>query len=161
MASTPFHDVYVDEAHDQIYIYIETAGSQDKLVKGGVYRVDIAKLLDKGVDTQNFAELDPVLVDGSPVKYEGSATNEHVGISQFSAEDGYLYWCYRAPSAEELLPMRLRTTLHNAVVNTGGQTSMTKPILCTTVVSSASNSAKPNPRLKWLFPASRAMAAFP
>lgn len=96
-----FTTFYVDEAHDQIYIYIETAGSQDKLVKGGVYRVDIAKLLDKGVDTQNFAELDPVLVDGSPVKYEGSATNEHVGISQFSAEDGYLYWCYRAPSAEE------------------------------------------------------------
>lgn len=96
-----FTTFYVDEEHDQIYIYIETAGSQDKLVKGGVYRIDIAKLLDKGVDTQNFADLDPVLVDGSPVKYEGSATNEHVGISQFSAEDGYLYWCYRAPSAEE------------------------------------------------------------
>lgn len=96
-----FTTFYVDEEHDQIYIYIETAGSQDKLVKGGVYRVDIAKLLDKGVDTQNFADLDPVLVDGSPVKYEGSGVNEHVGISQFSAEDGYLYWCYRAPTAEE------------------------------------------------------------
>lgn len=96
-----FTTFYVDEEHDQIYIYIETAGSQDKLVKGGVYRVDINKLLDKGVDTQNFADLDPVLVDGSPVKYEGSGVNEHVGISQFSAEDGYLYWCYRAPTAEE------------------------------------------------------------
>lgn len=96
-----FTTFYVDEEHDQIYIYMETAGTQDKLVKGGVYRVDIAKLLDKGVDTQNFADLDPVLVDGSPVKYEGSGANEHVGISQFSAEDGYLYWCYRAPTAEE------------------------------------------------------------
>ncbi len=96
-----FTTFYVDEAHDQIYIYIETAGNEKTLVKGGVYRVDIAKLLDKGVDTQNFADLDPVLVDGSPVKYEGSGVNEHVGISQFSAEDGYLYWCYRAPTAEE------------------------------------------------------------
>lgn len=96
-----FTTFYVDEEHDQIYIYIETAGSEDKLVKGGVYRIDIAKLLDKGVDTNNFADLEAVLVDGSPVKFEGSATNEHVGISQFSAEDGYLYWCYRAPTAEE------------------------------------------------------------
>lgn len=95
-----FTTFYVDEAHDQIYIYIETAGSEDKLVKGGVYRIDMDKLLANG-ETNNFADLGAILVDGSPVKYEGSGTNEHVGISQFSAEDGYLYWCYRAPTAAE------------------------------------------------------------
>lgn len=93
----------IDEAHGHMYIYVETAGaSEEKITKGGVYRIDLAKLEEKP-NPATLAELDAILIDGAPVKYEGSATNEHVGISQFSPDENneYLYWCYRAPSAEE------------------------------------------------------------
>ncbi len=93
----------IDEAHGHMYIYVETAGAnEEKITKGGVYRIDLEKL-EANPNPSTLAELDAILIDGSPVKYEGSATNEHVGISQFSPDENneYLYWCYRAPSAEE------------------------------------------------------------
>lgn len=97
-----FTTFYLDEAHGQMYIYMETAGNEETLVKGGIYRIDISKL-EANPDPSKFADLEPVLIDGSPVKYEGSSTNEHVGISQFApdAKGEYLYWCYRAPTKAE------------------------------------------------------------
>lgn len=96
-----FTTFYLDEANKQMYIYMEIAGTEDKWTKGGVYRLD----LDKLEANPEPATLDEVgiLIDGSPVKYEGSSTNEHVGISQFAPDEKgeYLYWCYRAPTAEE------------------------------------------------------------
>ncbi len=98
-----FTTFYVDEKNQQMYIYIENAGANEAtVVKGGVYRIDLAKLAENP-DPSDFSKLEATLIDGSPVKYEGSATNEHVGISQFSPDENgeYLYWCYRAPSASE------------------------------------------------------------
>ena len=97
-----FTTFYIDEAHGHLYMYNEKTGSGDKLLKGGVYRFNLADL-EANPNPSNINDLNPVLIDGAPVKYEGSATNEHVGISQFNPDENgeYLYWCYRAPSAEE------------------------------------------------------------
>ncbi len=94
---------YIDEANKHMYVYLETDGGDEAtMARGGVYRIDM-DVLEANPDPKRFLDLNPVLVDGAPVKYEGSGTNEHVGISQFSADEKgeYLYWCYRAPSAEE------------------------------------------------------------
>lgn len=93
---------FIDEANGHMYIYFEKAGNEANLVKGGIYRVNLADL-EANPNPSKFDDLNPVLIDGSPVKYEGVSTNEHVGITQFSpdANGEYLYWCYRAPSAEE------------------------------------------------------------
>lgn len=119
-AAPIFTTMYVDEVHNQLYIYIEKMGSETpekvdgvavpitrdntKLQWGGVYRVDIDKL-EANPEPKTLADLDAVLIDGSPVKYEGSGTNEHVGISQFSPDEKgeYLYWCYRAPTESEAI----------------------------------------------------------
>ena len=93
----------IDEANGHLYIYIEkTAGDENTMTRGGLYRIDLAKLYENP-DPANLSALDPVLIDGSPVKYEGSGVTEHVGITQlaFDAKHEYLYWCYRAPSPEE------------------------------------------------------------
>ncbi len=95
----------IDEKHGFIYLYIENGGTADYPIKGGVYRISLEAL----EQTPNpsaadfFDALAPELVDGAPVLYEGNATHEHVGVSQFSidANGEYMYWCYRAPSAEE------------------------------------------------------------
>ena len=95
-----------DQKHGDIYLYIDNSGSTEaNMIKGGLYRFKIADMLkNPNPSADDFAAaLNLQLIDGSPVKYEGNATNEHVGISQLSIdEDGeYLYWCYRAPSPEE------------------------------------------------------------
>ncbi len=98
-----FTTFYIDEANQHMYIYIEKAGStEESQTRAGLYRVDMAKLL-ANPNPFSFSDLEPLLIDGSPVKYEGSGTNEHVGISQLSpdAKGEYLYWCYRAPTASE------------------------------------------------------------
>lgn len=86
----------VDEANGHLYLYIE---SMSDGTKAGLYRVNLADL-EANPNPSAFSELNPVLVDGSPVKYEGSGTNEHVGISQlaYDANKEYMYWCYRAPA---------------------------------------------------------------
>lgn len=96
---TTFH---LDEANGHMYIYIEKAGSGDKLVKAGLYRINVADL-EANPDPSDFSVLNPILVDGAPVKYEGSGDNEHVGISQLNPDEKgeYLYWCYRAPTEAE------------------------------------------------------------
>ena len=95
----------IDKKYGFVYMYIEFAGNQDNLVKGGLYRFPIDMLeQNPNPSPATFMEdLAVELVDGAPVKYEGNATNEHVGISQLAidADGEYLYWCYRAPSAEE------------------------------------------------------------
>lgn len=95
----------LDKKYGFIYMYIEFAGNQENLVKGGLYRFPIEMLeQNPNPSPATFMEdLAVELVDGAPVKYEGNATNEHVGISQLAidADGEYLYWCYRAPSAEE------------------------------------------------------------
>ena len=97
-----FTTFYIDEANQQMYIYVEvTSGTETTMTRGGLYRIEMSKLLANPNPTM-FSDLNPQLIDGSPVKYEGSSTNEHVGISQLSPDGkGYLYWCYRAPTAEQ------------------------------------------------------------
>lgn len=94
----------IDEANRQMYIYIERIGTGADQIKGGLYRISLDDLIAFGTNS-DIATLKSKLqlIDGAPVKYEGSATNEHVGISQlcFDADKQYMYWCYRAPSAEE------------------------------------------------------------
>ena len=94
--------MYIDAARGHVYMYIETAGSGENTVKGGLYRFDLAKL-KANPEPNNISAINGILVDGSPVKYEGSSTNEHVGISQLSPDETgeYLYWCYRAPTQAE------------------------------------------------------------
>lgn len=109
-----FTTFYIDEPHNQMYIYFETAGKwkntadststgvSDAYTRAGLYRIDIDKLT-ANPEPEALSALDIQLIDGSPVKYEGSGTNEHVGISQLcpDANGEYLYWCYRAPSQSE------------------------------------------------------------
>ena len=95
-----FTTFYIDEANRHLYIYMEKANGT---LKAGVYRIDLDVLIANPAPAK-FDDLNPLLVDGSPVRYEGSSTNEHVGISQFSPdEDGkYLYWCSRAATAADV-----------------------------------------------------------
>lgn len=98
--SPVFTTFNVDAQNGHLYLYIETM--TDK-TPAGLYRVNLADI-EATPNPSEFAELNPVLIDGSPVKYEGSGANEHVGISQlaFDADQNYMYWCYRAPeNAEE------------------------------------------------------------
>lgn len=99
----------IDEKNDEIYMYIETAGSEanGSLVKGGLYRAKLSELLQSPnpnpMEAGSFDKLF-TLVDGAPVRYEGSGTNEHVGISQLAFDENheYMYWCYRAASADDV-----------------------------------------------------------
>lgn len=91
----------IDTKNGHLYIYVEiTKGTTP--AKAGLYRLNLADI-EANPDPDSFFDLNPVLIDGSPVHYEGSATNEHVGITQlaFDAAGEYMYWCYRAPDAEE------------------------------------------------------------
>lgn len=94
----------IDTKNGHLYMYIETAGAQNQ-IKGGLYRISLDALeMNKTPNANDFMTvLEAELIDGAPVKYEGNATNEHVGVSQlaFDANGEYMYWCYRAPSAEE------------------------------------------------------------
>lgn len=91
----------VDEKNGHLYMYVET-GMSDADTKGGLYRVNLADL-EANPNPATMAEVNAILIDGSPVKYEGAGANEHVGISQlaFDRSGEYLYWCYRAPTKEE------------------------------------------------------------
>ena len=96
----------IDEKHGDLYIYIEKAGtSESTIIKGGLYRIKLDNLMQ--TPNPNYEQfwdlLEAELIDGAPVKYEGNATNEHVGISQlaFDENNEYMYWCYRAPTPEE------------------------------------------------------------
>ena len=110
----------IDEKNDEIYVYIETGGkavvgeplvsgpeANGSLIKGGLYRAKFSELLKtpnpNPADHSQFTSLF-TLVDGSPVKYEGSGTNEHVGISQLSFDEdhNYMYWCYRAATPDDV-----------------------------------------------------------
>ncbi len=91
---------YIDEANKHIYIYMEKCAGD---LKAGLYRVNLDDLIAKP-EPATFEELNPVLVDGSPLAWEGSGANEHVGISQLSADETgtYLYWCSRKASAKDI-----------------------------------------------------------
>lgn len=93
----------IDIENNHMYMYIETAGTESAQIKGGLYRIDMEALAENPTPSvpDFMTLLDAKLIDGSPVKYEGNATNEHVGISQLAFADGYMYWCYRAPTPEE------------------------------------------------------------
>lgn len=98
-----FTTLYIDEANKHLYMYLETdGGDETTMSRAGLYRLDLTKL-EANPDPTLFKDAEPLLIDGSPVKFEGSATNEHVGISQLSPDEKgeYLYWCYRAPTAAE------------------------------------------------------------
>lgn len=84
---------YIDEANKHFYIYL-CAGNG---ISAGLYRIDLETLL-ANPDPSDFASLNPVLVDGSPIKLEGAAGSQETAITQLApSEDGYLYWCYIAP----------------------------------------------------------------
>lgn len=91
---------YIDEANKHLYAYIETANAGE--FKGGLYRFNMDDLLTTP-NPSKLADLNPVLVDGAPVMWEGAGV-EHVGIPQLSPDENgqYLYWCYRAPTAKNL-----------------------------------------------------------
>lgn len=94
----------IDEANHQMYIYIERIGTGADQIKAGLYRISLEDLIAFGTGSDVPTLKSKLqLIDGAPVKYEGSSTNEHVGISQlcFDENKQYMYWCYRAPSAEE------------------------------------------------------------
>jgi len=105
-----FTTFYLDEAHNQMYIYMEIGGAnEENWTKAGVYRIDLAKL-EANPEPATIEEVG-ILVDGAPVLWEGSGVTEHVGISQFAPDEKgeYLYWCYRAPSAEEAATTEAQT----------------------------------------------------
>ena len=84
---------YIDEANKHFYVYL-CAGNG---ISAGLYRIDLETLL-ANPDPSDFASLNPVLVDGSPIKLEGAAGSQETAITQLApSEDGYLYWCYVAP----------------------------------------------------------------
>ena len=85
---------YIDEANNHFYVYI-CAGNG---INAGLYRVNLDALL-ANPDPSDFSTLNPILVDGAPIKLEGAAGSQETAITQLSpSEDGYLYWCYIAPS---------------------------------------------------------------
>lgn len=84
---------YIDEANKHFYVYL-CAGNG---INAGLYRIDLETLL-ANPDPSDFSTLNPILVDGSPIKLEGAAGSQETAITQLSpSEDGYLYWCYIAP----------------------------------------------------------------
>ena len=84
---------YIDEANNHFYVYL-CAGNG---INAGLYRIKLDELL-ANPDPSDFSALNPVLVDGSPIKLEGAAGSQETAITQLSpSEDGYLYWCYIAP----------------------------------------------------------------
>lgn len=87
---------YIDEKNDHFYIYIASATD----VNAGLYRVKYSDLL-ANPDPTKFADLNPVLIDGAPIKLEGAAGSQETGITQLApSEDGeYLYWCYISPES--------------------------------------------------------------
>ena len=110
----------IDSKNGYLYLYIEKAGSpaswgtetpvecgpgeDGTIIKGGLYRVKLEDLAaNPDPNYEKFKEIFE-LVDGSPVRYEGSGQNEHVGISQLSIDENgeYMYWCYRAPTQADI-----------------------------------------------------------
>ena len=95
----------IDAKNGHIYMYIEYGGTEASQIKGGLYRISMAALeANPTPKAEDFmTALGAELIDGSPVMYEGNATNEHVGTSQlaFDEKGEYMYWCYRAPTQEE------------------------------------------------------------
>lgn len=104
---------YVDQDNNHFYGYIETANGGE--FKGGLYRFNLDEMI-ANPDPSKLADLNPVLIDGAPVYWEGSGANEHVGISQLSADEKgeYLYWCYRAASATDIDNVEKGTDGHYA-----------------------------------------------
>ena len=119
-ALNPIYTTFnIDEENGHIYLYIEKAGSGDNLVLGGLYRINLDDL-EENPDPSDFSKLNPVLIDGAPVYYEGSSTNEHVGISQFSFDENheYMYWCYRGATAADVENVEKGTDGHYAWAET-------------------------------------------
>ncbi len=93
----------IDEKNGHLYIYIETANNgKDTQVLGGLYRYNISDLMAE--NASDIVNVPRQLIDGAPVYWEGSSTNEHVGISQLTIDENgeYMYWCYRAPSESDI-----------------------------------------------------------
>lgn len=103
---------YIDETNKHLYAYIETANGGE--FKGGLYRFNLDDVLATP-NPQKLADLNPVLIDGAPVYWEGAGV-EHVGIPQLSPDENgqYLYWCYRAPSATDIDNVEKGTDGHYA-----------------------------------------------
>ena len=103
---------YIDEVNKHLYAYIEMANGGE--FKGGLYRFNMDDVLATP-NPSKLADLNPVLIDGSPVCWEGAGV-EHVGIPQLSPDENgqYLYWCHRAPTAKNLEDLEKGTDGHYA-----------------------------------------------
>ncbi len=101
-----FTTFYIDEENRHLYIYLETQLAKASDLKAGIYRFDLDRVIGTP-DPVKMSDLDPVLIDGAPVKWEGGGASEHVGISQFSPDENkdYLYWCYRAATENDIAKM--------------------------------------------------------
>ncbi len=102
-----FTTFYIDEANRHLYIYLETELAKPNDLKAGIYRFDLDRVIGTPDPTQ-MSDLDPILIDGAPVMWEGGGATEHVGVSQFSPDETgtYLYWCYRAATEDDVTKMQ-------------------------------------------------------
>lgn len=93
----------IDFKNRYFYIYLEYVKAGATRPGAGLYRISLDKLEENGL-SDDFAAVEAELIDGSPVRWEGSGTNEHVGISQLAIDqDGeYMYWCYREPTEAQI-----------------------------------------------------------
>lgn len=100
-----FTTFYIDERADRrhLYIYLEAELAKMDDLKAGVYRFDLDRVI-ANPDPARMSDLEPVLIDGAPVRWEGGGATEHVGVSQFSPDETgtYLYWCYREPTENDI-----------------------------------------------------------
>ncbi len=96
----------IDTKYSYVYMYVEHPGAYNKYeYPCGLYRFKLEDVLNRSeyVHEREFANLNPEMIDGSPVKFERMGSGEPAGITQLAIDEkgDYMYWCYRAPTAEE------------------------------------------------------------
>ena len=112
-----FSAFYIDEANDHFYIYLV---SETKGTPSGLYRVKFSDLM-ANPDPSGFAALNPVLIDGAPIKLEGSVGSQETAITQLSVDEKgeYMYWCYISPGSSSTKVVGLDYSTDPAGVGAG------------------------------------------
>lgn len=113
--SPVFTTFYIDQKNRHLYIYLEVQQAKMDDLKAGVYRFDLDRIIETP-DPAKMSDLNPILIDGAPVKWEGGGANEHVGIQQFAPDEKgeYLYWCHRAATESDIQKMEASKTAGDA-----------------------------------------------
>lgn len=96
----------IDTKYSYVYMYVEHPGVYNQFdYPCGLYRFKLEDLLNRSeyVREREFGNLNPEMIDGSPVKFERMESEERAGITQLAIDEKgeYMYWCYRAPTPEE------------------------------------------------------------